>query len=93
MDEFDKQQGELDRIAFLQQQAQDDIKYLLSIPQGRRVLRDVVQQSGLIGLVMSDSHASMAYQDGKRSLGRQLLDRIGAVDRDAMGQILFGDDE
>lgn len=93
MDEIEKQQAELDRIAFVQQQAQDDIKYLLSIPQGRRVLRDVVQQSGLLGPVMSDSHAGMAYQDGRRSVGRQLLDRIGMIDRDAMGQILFGDDE
>lgn len=57
----------------LQQQRRDDFRHLMQSPQGRRLLWELISDCGVYASLPVQDHAIMAYQEGRRAIGLQLL--------------------
>ena len=71
------------------QQEQEDLKHLLSQPEGLRVLRRIVKQSGVLtsSYAVNDSLAT-AHNEGLRSVGLWLLAEVERADHNQLTNIL-----
>lgn len=58
------------------QQQQADWEWLARAPQGRRILAELMQQTGLLQGSMSDSPLTTAYSEGKRAIGQWIYARF-----------------
>jgi len=54
------------------------ISTLAGQPAGRRYLWAILEEAGLFRDIFHESHAAMAYAEGRRSMGRQLLNDLVA---------------
>jgi hypothetical protein len=59
-----------------------DFAVLLGMPEGRRVLWHMLTFAGMhvSAADVLASHAHMAYREGKRDVGRMLIENMGAAD-------------
>lgn len=53
-----------------------DIKWLMSSPRGRRLMRRLLAMAGPTRLSFDTNAMRMAFNEGRRNLGLQLLDEV-----------------
>ncbi len=58
----------------------NDLKALLAMPEGRRVLWRVLEHCGVYASTHSTVHATAAYEEGRRQVGTALILWLSAVD-------------
>jgi hypothetical protein len=62
-------------------QAREDWASVLALPEGQRVLWRIITASGLLEPNGSlNSHALMAFNEGRRALGDDVFQAISAID-------------
>jgi len=67
--EIEKKETERKRI--------DDLKAVLDLPQGRRLLFDIIyRQCGFYNSSYNMEHTIMAYNEGKKEVARELINNI-----------------
>jgi len=66
----------------------DDLAAVLARPEGRRVLRRLLDRSGLFAASLTADPLLLAYREGGRALGLALLERIAAVAPDRLAAVL-----
>lgn len=71
------------REAVAREQRTKDLRELLSLPAGRRLLWWLINgQCGLHSGSFSSDALLMAYHEGRRSIGREVMQESQAADRD-----------
>ena len=65
-----------DALARQQRLEQEDLSTVLSVPAGRRLLWNLIERSGAFGASYSPDTHEMAYSEGRRSTGLELMLRI-----------------
>lgn len=65
-----------DALERQQRLEQEDLESVLSIAPGRRLLWSLIERSGAFGASYSPDTHEMAYTEGRRSTGLELLLRI-----------------
>lgn len=76
---FDKIWGENEKSAKDQANAiqdKEDVRWLMSTPSGRRVVWKILSRCGIFKTSFSESAAQMAFFEGARNEGLQLLNDI-----------------
>ncbi len=58
----------------------NDLKALLSMPEGRRVLWRVLEHCGIYASTYSAAHSTASFLEGQRQVGTTLISWLGAVD-------------
>ena len=87
MDENDSVES---RQAKLQQKAKrraredaDDFKWLLSSKRGRRIVWRLLEQTGVFRSSFNNNSMAMAFAEGNRNLGLQMVAQVHALRPDA----------
>ena len=65
-----------------------DVEHILSLPSGKRFLWRILETSGIHTPAYSADGRDLAYREGRRSLGLDILGWLGAVQPDALIRIL-----
>jgi hypothetical protein len=60
----------------LREQQVEDLKFVMGDHRGRRFVWRMLVEAGVYRSTFSESHAAMAFQEGKRNLGLLLVDDI-----------------
>jgi hypothetical protein len=68
-----------DRHEARQRRAREDLEAVLSIPAGRRLLFALIESAGAFDSSFSVEAMAMAYAEGRRSVGLELMARIQNV--------------
>ncbi len=63
----------------LRQQHEHDWRWMIASVQGRRILGELIEMSGLMGPTVSESPMRMAHAEGRRSLGGEIYARLTHV--------------
>lgn len=74
---------ELERANFELTRQNDDLKWVLSDPRGRRFLWELLGRCGLYRLSYEHSGSATMFKEGERNVGLTLLGRITEVDHAA----------
>ena len=66
----------------------EDLAWLLSRPEGRRVLRRLLGRTGLFAASFSPDPLTLAYREGGRAVGLALVAMIGAAAPERLAELL-----
>lgn len=79
----DTQREEHQKLLVLaQQQATEDAKWIMNDPRGRRFIWNYLAHAGVFQTTFDQSHASMAFTEGRRSEGLRLFALVTAAGPD-----------
>lgn len=81
-----RQEAEAARITRTQTE-RADIEWLMSEKQGRRIVWRLLDEAGVFRTVFSESAQRMAFNEGLRNTGLQLLDKVMEFCPDAYMQM------
>lgn len=76
-----------DRAQRLREREISDVKKMLAFPEGRRTLWNLLSECGIFHSSFAESHCTMAYLEGRRSIGLKLLVDIQAARPEALQQM------
>lgn len=62
-----------------QRQQEDDIRWLMSFPSGRRIVWRLLDRAGIYRSTFHTSGSVMAHNEGKRDMGLFLLAELHAI--------------
>ncbi len=74
---------ELSRADLDQRRQDDDLRWVLSDPRGRRFLWEMLGRCGLYRLSYEHSGSATMFKEGERNIGLTLVARITEVDHSA----------
>lgn len=69
------------------QQRDDDLKAVLDLPAGRRVLSRIIIESGWAGSSFASAENLTAFNEGRRSIGCKLIAELSQVDASALADM------
>lgn len=69
-------------------QADEDLRFVLSSGQGRRVLYDIISGCGIYHSSFSTDALQMAFKEGRRNEGLKLITKIDAVSPGAYSKMI-----
>ena len=72
----------------LQDRKEDDVRKVLKTPEGRRLLLEIITESGVVHASFSQNSMVTAFNEGKRDIGLFLLKKIDKVEPMAFSQML-----
>lgn len=64
------------RKQIAESQTEKDLKWLMSSPQGRRIVWRLLEQAGVFQSSFNTNALTMAHNEGRRSYGNQMLTQI-----------------
>lgn len=64
------------RAKLIQQNEEDDFKWLMASKRGRRIVWRYLEQTGVHQLSFNPNSMQMAFNEGRRSFGNRLLAQI-----------------
>jgi hypothetical protein len=74
----------------LAQRRKDDIKAVCSLPQGRRLIWEILDYSGVYGMsFVAGSGDVTAFNEGRRAVGLRLLNRVNNASKTLLNQIIL----
>jgi hypothetical protein len=75
----------------------NDIKAVCNLPQGRRLIWEILDYCGVYGMSFVAGSADItAFNEGRRAIGLRLLNRVNNAGKNLMNQIVlehFSEDE
>lgn len=72
-----------------ERQAQiEDVKWLLSHPQGRRFIWRLLEKAGIYRSTFNSDHSASAFAEGVRSVGLMIIADVFAADPDAYATMM-----
>lgn len=69
-------------------QDNDDMRAVLALPEGRRVLRRVLEKASPFATTFAADAGTAAFREGHRNMGLMLVSMIADADPQALAQIL-----
>jgi hypothetical protein len=72
----------------LEDQSKDDLKFILSTPQGKRFLYKLLSHCGVYQSSFDNSGSKVYFNEGQRSVGLHVLSEIEKADENGYFNIL-----
>jgi hypothetical protein len=69
-------------------EARDDLRAVVALPQGRRVLRRLLEKTAPFASSFDSDPAVMAFREGHRNMGLILVAMLAEVDGQALAALL-----
>jgi hypothetical protein len=69
-------------------EARDDLRVVLALPQGRRVLRRLLEKAAPFASSFDSDPAVIAFREGHRNMGLILVAMLAEVDGQALAALL-----
>ncbi len=70
-------------------QARDDLKAVLALPEGRRFIRRVLEKTAPFSSSFSPDAGEMAFREGHRNVGLILVAMLAEADAQALAALLI----
>lgn len=64
-----------------------DVEKVLELPEGRRLLWRILEESRIMATCFSDNTHTMAYYEGKRDIGLFILNEATTVNKNAFSKM------
>ena len=74
--------------AVARQRELDDLRFLLGHPQGRRVLRRIIEKTGIYRSSFHTNGSVTTFNEGRRDIGLWVLAELSAASPDGFHKIL-----